>query len=531
MSLSPDQIAHAPESSRRAGRQIYKISARWRALLFWGALVLLLIAAVLTRLYQLNVPFDRDGYDEGVYWQSLRAMLAGNGLYHTIFYSQPPAFLLTIFPAFAAFGGTLWAARFSIALVSLLSIPGVLIVGKMLAGRVGMLVGLLLLIVDPIFLAESQIIQAEAPSVAFTFLAIGFVLLWWQNPDGWRGTLWAVLAGVMLVVSILCKLLCISTLVPLVLLMGARIWQIWRKQPGTNSRSWWPIVLGVAGAVLATLAFVLPFAGSFQTFWASVITFHQVAAKVQPGTLRGNFHQMKPALFTLLTLAAVYGTLTAFARKDWRVLPLLAWLLVTVILLLLQHPLFLHHLIALEPPFIVLAVLGVVKPAEYKDKIALSRFTILNKDKLRKYAPVIPAFALLLILLASVVNVVQDVQNASAVSATNVSSTVQQDQRVANDLRQAIAPDQWVITDGQFIAGLADRSTPPSLVDTSSVRIASGYVTLAQLEQAAANPRVHAVLFYTGRFSEPDVAAFHAWVAQHFHLIDTYGPGQELWVR
>ena len=531
MSLPSDQIAHAPESSRRADRRIYRVSARWQALLFWGALVLLLVVAVLTRLYHLNVPFDRDGYDEGVYWQSLRAMLAGDGLYHTIFYSQPPAFLLTIFPAFAAFGGTLWAARFGIALVSLLSIPGVLIVGKTLAGRVGMLVGLLLLVVDPIFLAESHIIQAEAPSVAFTFLAIGFVLLWWQKPDGWRGALWAALAGVTLVVSILCKLLCVSTLVPLVLLMGARIWQIWRKQPGTNSRSWWPIVIGVAGALLTALVFVLPFVGSFQAFWAGVITFHQVAAKVQAGTLRGNFHQMKPALFTLLALAAVYGTLTALARKDWRVLPLLAWLLVTIMLLLLQHPLFRHHLIALEPPFIVLAVLGVAKPSEYKDKVTLSSFTLLNRDDLRKYAPVIPALALLLVLLVSVVNVVQDVQNASTVSATSTSTMVRQEQRVANDLRQAIAPNQWVITDGQFIAGLADRSTPPSLVDTSSVRIATGYVTLAQLEQAATNPRVHAVLFYTGRFSEPGVAAFHAWVAQHFHLVDTYGPGQELWVR
>lgn len=113
---------------------------------------------------------------------------------------------------------------------------------------------------------------------------------------------------------------------------------------------------------------------------------------------------------------------------------------------------------------------------------------------------------------------------------TQTSETLQQNVRIANDLRRAIAPDQWVVTDAQFIAALADRSTPPWLVDTSLIRVQTGYLTLAQIEQAASNPRVHAVLFYTRRFSS-EVPGFHAWVAQHFHLLYNYGDGQELWVR
>ena len=48
------------------------------------------------RLHLLDVPFDRDLYDEGVYWQSLRSMSIGNLLYQQTFYSQPPAFLLLL---------------------------------------------------------------------------------------------------------------------------------------------------------------------------------------------------------------------------------------------------------------------------------------------------------------------------------------------------------------------------------------------------------------------------------------------------
>src|SRR2546425_3168938 len=98
----------------------------------------------------------------------------------------------------------------------------------------------------------------------------------------------------------------------------------------------------------------------------------------------------------------------------------------------------------------------------------------------------------MLVLLTSISNLQQDYAYYQFVDTTSRSMNTQQGLQAARDLRLAIAPDQWVITDGQFVAGLADRNTPPSLVDTSSVRIASGYVTLAQLEQAASDPRVHA---------------------------------------
>jgi 4-amino-4-deoxy-L-arabinose transferase-like glycosyltransferase len=528
MSISLDQTQRSPEHSRPPEKRAQTFFSRWLIPLFWIAVALLLVTALIMRLYHLDLPFDRDGYDEGVYWQSLRAMLAGHSLYQPLFYSQPPAFLLVTFPGFALFGGTLWAARFSVAVVSLLGFGGAFLLGKSLAGRLGVLAALLLLLVDPFFLAESQTLQAEASSVAFTLLAPGFAFLWWQQPDGWRGACWAALAGITLVVSILCKLLCISTLVPLALLIGARIWQIWRKQAGTNSRSWLSIAAGIGGALLTLLILVVPFVGSFSVFWSSVVTFHEVAGQDLPGSMLGNYHQLRPALISLLTLAAVYGTLAALLRKDWRVIPLLSWLLVTFILLLRQHPLFHHHFIALEPPFIALAILGVAEPTPYK--VTLARLYT-ARGNLEMLAPWITALGMLLVLITSVFSFPQEIHYYRSADATSICSPVQKDLRVANDLRQAIAPGQWVITDGQFVAGLADRSTPPSLVDTSGVRITTGYLTLAQLEQAASDPRVHAVLFYTNRLLMSNLTGFHTWVAQHFHLLHTYGAGQELWVR
>ncbi len=228
MSVSSTKNDISTDKSKQVVR-----SANWQTMLFWGVILALVVAAIGMRLYQLGVPFDRDGYDEGVYWQTLRAMSAGHALYGDIFYSQPPFFILSTFPGYLLLGGSLWSARFAIALVSLFGLLGAVLLGKALAGRLGAVAALLLLVVNPLYLAESQTIQAEASSTAFSLLAVGLAYLWWEHPAGKRGLYYAALTGITLVLSILCKLLGLAALVPVVLLMLARLWQIWRTQPGT----------------------------------------------------------------------------------------------------------------------------------------------------------------------------------------------------------------------------------------------------------------------------------------------------------
>lgn len=492
----------------------------WQTLLFWGMVVLLVIAAIGMRLYQLGLPFDRDSYDEGVYWLSLRAMSVGHPLYSSIFYSQPPAFLLLTFPGYVLFGGTLWSARLSIALISLIGLPGAFLLGKALSGRIGAIAALLLVVVDPLYLAQSQTIQAEASSTAFSLLAIGLACYWFKYPYGRRGLVLAILTGVSVSLSILCKLLGVALFVPVGLLMLAHIYRATtRKEPV----AYLSLLVGIVACIITLALFVLPFIGSLSQLIQGVVTFHNDAGRVLSGTQVKNTGILRPVLFSLLGLSALYGTLIALLRRDWRVLPLIGWLLVTIYLLWRQVPLFPHHLIALSPPLIGLAVMGIAEPLDYKRLISakgMSRvFTYLS------------LLAIVLILVTAVMEVRQDRAYYRNAEANGASGMTQLEARVAADLQQALTPEQWVITDQQFIAGLAGRNTPPSLVDTSMVRIESGYVTLQQLEDAASQSQVHAVLFFSGRFSLPQVAGFHAWVAQHFHLLHNYGGGRELWIR
>nr|HET6904018.1 hypothetical protein [Ktedonobacteraceae bacterium] len=262
--------------------------------------------------------------------------------------------------------------------------------------------------------------------------------------------------------------------------------------------------------------------GSLFSVLRDVVSFH-THARAALINERAQNGAMFRAFFTAtlpLTIAAMYGFVAACIRRDWRILPLAAWLLITMYMLWIEAPLFSRHFIALIPPLIGMAILGLgdsVSPKQF-----FARFTLSN-------AMTALALILMLVVIALDIPTYQPYYRAEAQQGS-VSATASQ-MHIANDLRNAITPNQLVITDAQFIAALADRNTPPSLVDTSMVRIASGYLTQQQLITAAQQPDVHAVLFYNIRLRMPQVAGFYSWVTQHFHLKYRYGPQQELWVR
>ena len=138
--------------------------------------------------------------------------------------------------------------------------------------------------------------------------------------------------------------------------------------------------------------------------------------------------------------------------------------------------------------------------------------------------------SLLLILVTVALNGRADLRYYRAQQQTS-NNTVSTQAGIIKDLQAATQPDQFVVTDAQFIVARADRSTPAALVDTSTVRIDTGYVTAQQIIQESAQPEVHAVLIYTGRLENPDLAPFRAWLSQHFRQIKNYGGGKGLWIK
>ena len=217
------------------------------------------------------------------------------------------------------------------------------------------------------------------------------------------------------------------------------------------------------------------------------------------------------------------GAIVAMLRRDWRVIPLIGWVLVTFIGLAMQVPLFARHAIVLIPPLVALVALGL-----HDLPAAGEMRQVLHEHNLARSGALLVGVLALATVLADISS---DFRHYRSIGARAASSDTQNAARIAADLQRVTTPGQWVVTDAQFIAGLADRDTPPWLVDTSIVRISSFYLTAPELIEAASDPRVHAVLFATNRLVMAPVARFHDWVAQHFRRFRTYGPGMELWIR
>jgi 4-amino-4-deoxy-L-arabinose transferase-like glycosyltransferase len=126
--------------------------------------------------------------DEGVYWQSLRAMSAGYHLYREIFCSQPPLFLMSIYPVYELLGSTITSARISVFLLSLLALPGAYLIGRALARGVGSIAAVALLVVTPMYLQQSHLLRAEGPATGLLFLTVGAAFMWYRSiQSGERG--------------------------------------------------------------------------------------------------------------------------------------------------------------------------------------------------------------------------------------------------------------------------------------------------------------------------------------------------------
>jgi 4-amino-4-deoxy-L-arabinose transferase-like glycosyltransferase len=481
------------------------------------ALVVLLVVALLLWLWPIaGVSLD---YDEGVYWQSLRAMAAGHPLFTSVFSSQPPFFLLSLYPFYLLFGQTLEAARLGVAIYSLVGVLGLYAIGRMLGGRWAGVAAAAMLAVEPIYLIESHSLQAEAPSLAFAIVCVALALAS-RKAAGRARLAFAAASGVFLSLGLLTKLSDVVAVLPAVLYLIP-----WGDSPRPRDlalalRRVLPALGCFAlGALVGLVAVLAPFAAHLGVVYDQVVRFHTIAAQANNAGLVSNIKELAGATQQYpLWLLALVAIVLALRRRAWVVLPPLLWLLATVALLLDQQPLFGHHLALLSPPLALLAALSA--------PLALQTFAGGPLHFARVTPPALPRIVPL--LLVAVVLVVGLAQVAKSDRSYAQGPTALQTQEAAA-LQGFSLPGDLVATDDQYIAGLADRSVLPQLVDTSIVRVTSGYLTAPQIEALLTHADTRVVLFASGRFN--DIHGFHTWVTSHYSLVTTFPDGGALYLK
>jgi len=497
---------------RREGAGSVTLVLQSQRLYLW-ALAGILIAAVIAMA--ISLPRFSTEYDEGVYWQSLRAMAHGHPLYSSVFGSQPPGFLLGVYPGYLLLGQSIVAGRIVIALYALGGIVATYAIGRALGGRwVGVLAAGLLAL-NPRYLQESTTLQAEIPSLTLSLVGIALVAVAARKPlPRPRRLLLMVAAGGALGVAIMMKLLAVVALVPVILLLAEPVVMEMRERRFNRqtllavSRD---IGLLIGGLLLVCLVILAPFAPQWGALYEQVIGFHLVARETSGSDPLANLLFLPDITW----MVAAFGLAVALWRRMWAALPLLAWLLASVLTLVLQRPLFDPHVLILAPPLALLAALGGVAAIEW----ARSIWNVRAKESLLMAGTLVALGATLLVGLWL------DARQISDDSAYDGGRRAQ----MVQALRDQAIPAGLVVTDDQYIAALAGRDTSPELVDTSLVRIATGSLTTDEVERIIRRDDVRIVLFATDRLDR--LPGLRAWVEANFHPVKNFGAGETLYVR
>src|ERR1700693_4779890 len=284
-------------------------------------------------------------YDEGVYWQSLRALTRGEPLFRTVFASQPPIFYEALLP-FYLVGHSLSSLRIAVLLLGLVGLAATYTVGRLLAGHVAALVAVVLAATSPLYLHQSVIVQADAPAVAIGIVAVALALGAVRAEGRLRDAL-ALATGLALSLSIGTKLLGVVAMIPIALVILGT--------PRGRGR----LVAGaIAGGVLGMVLVLLPALPSPRAAYDQLVLSHLRAGAATQGDLGGNLKILVLHREVPLEALAAAGVLLAAWRRDRAIIIPISWTAASLLAVLFYHPLFVHHLVMLSLPFALVAAIG-----------------------------------------------------------------------------------------------------------------------------------------------------------------------------
>jgi len=501
-------------SSPTQARQV----SHWLPLLICG---LLLFAFGLVWSINAGKQYELD-YDEGVYLTSAQMVMRGYKPFVSVFSSQPPAFLNILIGGFHLFGSSVAVGRCVTIFFALVSLGSAASVGWRLAGPIAGPVTIIAQGLPLIFFLEAQTVQAEMPALALALLAIALLLSAKQR----RHWLWIAASGFIFALGMLCKLLVAPMILPLIFLLGCS----WEESAGKLSRLL-PVrtpsarlllvrllIFGMGG-IVACVIVLLPY--DLSAVYDQAIRFHLKAKVAFPTSWTENLRllrfifQLEPGLIAL----TVAGLIILFRRRRLACAWLCLWIAAAMLFLVDHSPLFTHHPVILVPPLAIAAGSSVLwLPLFWQKKwmrplgllLLLPLFALESDSGIVDPLTLRPAFSLQ-----------RDLKPLSSELAFNL----EREQQVLQLIEQNTRPDDFIVSDRQMQIFRTGRNVPPSLVDTSGVRINSGYLTDTQAINASEDARM--IIFWTGRLER--LHEYRRWVQSRYRLLKEWqGPGKNV---
>jgi 4-amino-4-deoxy-L-arabinose transferase-like glycosyltransferase len=405
---------------------------RRRALI---AAALILVLASFLRLYHIGWSFSSNGVDEGIMLERSLMVSHGYQLYSGMPSDQAPL----AFYVGALLDGNVMALRSFVAVLSIVAIAVSMIAAKRLTGNNGMLITGLLLAVDFALLRESRLFSLDA--ISSSFLALSLLPFLMYIKSGSRAML--ITSGLMIGLSSASKLLGVLGLIGMLLFMILEL----RPKSEQRPRRILDIIILVAVSAIPVGMFMVAL-GPGDMIHGMV--FDQGHRSYEFG--------LKLSVLGFFAVNIAYLLPLVNARIMWRERSefrfLLALSFVLLAFMVFQPLTFLHHMVMLSPPLAILAGSFIASAIEHKkrESSALGKRIVTKKNILS--ANQIIALAVVGILVST---------GLGAYGLATQGRPIQEG--YAKLIQMYSRPNQWVVSGDPLMVSLADRLTPPSLVN------------------------------------------------------------------
>jgi len=477
-----------------------------RYLLRAGSIVTcILLLVTFAVVWQVNIKDPYTGnYDEGDFLLAARQVLEGRRLFTDVFSAQPPLYLEMMTLAFRLFGDTLVVGREMTIFFSLICLATVALITWRIAGPLSVPVAIFCLGVQSQFFKDAKIAMADIPSLAYALLAMACALPTRSRRYG----AWLVLAGACFALSLLTKLLPILLIMPLLFLVALSApanepftWHLLSLKTGFTPVFIRRLILFAIGSV-SVISFIV-FRYDLFSAYDQVIHFHMVAMNVFRSKPLGNISQLGTLLMQNFgfTCLAVLGFAVLLKRNRLAAVWLALWLAAATSFIIVYTPLFSDHLVIFLPPFALLAGASIHWAPLGWQKQRWKSMTLVT----------------LLLLSHAGISIYRDWHFLNQTAPEIAKLPVDLIQRYTH-------PGDIVISDDTLSVFLTRRTVPRLVCDTARTRIASGYLTDAQMIEASKDARM--VLFWKHRLQR--LTTYRQWVQSHFQLVQAVkNPGHE----
>jgi 4-amino-4-deoxy-L-arabinose transferase-like glycosyltransferase len=415
----------------------------------------------------------RTTYDEGVYLASLDVLRHGQTLGSDVFGSQPPGFY-TVLRFVGLFGGSsITDLRLGFLAIALVGCLGAYLVGRLLLGVAAGVAASALVAITPPFASEAPRVSADVPSAALAL--VGLALAAAALRPRARAVV-AAAAGAAIAAAVSVKLSAVTAVVPLAALAVAR-----RASPRQ-------VAAAVAGAAVVAVALVAAYAGALGSIWEQAFSFHTSARGFGGGEPNGHtvvhFLDFRTPSGWLIVGGAAASIVVRRTWSFW------LWVGAAALLLLLQKPLFEHHLVLLAASAGLAAGLGLGGVAA-------------------RLEPRLAVAAVAAVVAALAVGLAQQVHRLDYRREAEPSELRWGWEHLAACTR----PGERVASDQPIVAFRARRQLPGELVDTSLVRVQTGSLPPARVLEVLRRDRIRAV--FVGRSFEDEPALVRALRARY----------------